>query len=270
MTRTVMDAALMMRELAKPDPRDTMSLPPADIPWLDLGIEVRGLRIGLMMEAGLGIELEADTRAAIQDAARAFERAGAVVEPMKPFITRAMLDGLDIFWRARAWADIGSLSEEAQDSVLPYIRVWAESGRDLTGAQVYHGMNQMMVMRHAAVAACRPYDFVISPVSPVPTYEAEFASPLDDPDAALRAHRLHGGFQHVGAAGLVGECGLHGHGPSHRLADRRPALRRPRRHAPLPRLRGVARARSGPGRCFKRFAPSGSDRGHRAGRRRGG
>jgi Asp-tRNA(Asn)/Glu-tRNA(Gln) amidotransferase A subunit family amidase len=181
MTRTVMDAALMMRELAKPDSRDTMSLPPADIPWLDLGIEVRGLRIGLMMEAGLGIELEADTRAAIQDAARTFERAGAVVEPMKPFITRAMLDGLDIFWRARAWADIGSLSEEAQDSVLPYIRVWAESGRDLTGAQVYHGMNQMMVMRHAAVAACRPYDFVISPVSPVPTYEAEFASPLDDP-----------------------------------------------------------------------------------------
>jgi Asp-tRNA(Asn)/Glu-tRNA(Gln) amidotransferase A subunit family amidase len=64
---------------------------------------------------------------------------------------------------------------------LPYIHVWAEGGRHLTGAEVYNGMNQMMVMRHAAVAACRPYHFVISPVSPVPAYEAEFASPLDDP-----------------------------------------------------------------------------------------
>jgi Asp-tRNA(Asn)/Glu-tRNA(Gln) amidotransferase A subunit family amidase len=181
MTRNVMDAALMMRELAKPDWRDSMSLPAADIPWLDLGIAVKGLRIGLMMEAGLGIELEADTRAAVEAAARAFEAAGAIVEPMQPFITCAMLDGLDTFWRARAWADIGSLSEEAQDSILPYIHVWAEGGRHLTGAEVYNGMNQMMVMRHAAVAACRPYHFVISPVSPVPAYEAEFASPLDDP-----------------------------------------------------------------------------------------
>ncbi len=36
MTRTVADAALMMRELSKPDDRDTMNLPPQDIPWLDL------------------------------------------------------------------------------------------------------------------------------------------------------------------------------------------------------------------------------------------
>ncbi len=181
MTRTVTDAALMMRELSRPDWRDTMSLPPADLPWLDLAIEVKGLRIGLMMEAGLGLDLDADTRAAIEDAARRFEAAGAIVETFPPFITRAMLDGLDTFWRQRAWADIGSLSEEAQDSILPYIRVWAESGRDLTGEEVYHGMHQMMVMRHAAVAACRAYDFVISPVSPVPAYEAELASPLDDP-----------------------------------------------------------------------------------------
>src|SRR5918997_1693232 len=162
-----------MRELSRPDWRDTMSLPPADLPWLDLAIEVRGLRIGLMMEAGLGLDLDADTRAAIEDSAQRFEAAGAIVEPLSPFITRAMLDGLDTFWRQRAWAEIGALSEEAQDSILPYIRVWAESGRDLTGGEVYHGMHQMMVMRHAAVAACRAYDFVISPVSPVPAYEAE-------------------------------------------------------------------------------------------------
>ena len=181
MTRTVEDAALMMRELSKPDWRDTMSLPPQDLPWLDLGIDVSGLRIGLMMEAGVGLETEPHTRAAVEAAALAFEAAGAAVEPMRPFLTRSMLDGLDVFWRQRAWSDIASHDEEAQDSILPYIRVWAEGGRNLTGAQVYEGMHQMMVMRHSAVAACRPYDFVISPVAPVPAFEAELASPLDDP-----------------------------------------------------------------------------------------
>src|SRR5918995_1206181 len=49
MTRTVMDAALMMRELSRPDDRDTMNLPPEDVPWheLDLSVALRELRIGL-------------------------------------------------------------------------------------------------------------------------------------------------------------------------------------------------------------------------------
>ena len=69
MTRTVEDSALMMRELSKPDWRDAMSLPPQDLPWLDLAIEVRGLRVGVMMEAGVGMPLDAEVRAAIEAAA---------------------------------------------------------------------------------------------------------------------------------------------------------------------------------------------------------
>src|SRR5215207_5083440 len=49
-TRTVADAALMMGVLSQPDPRDTMSLPYQDHPWLDLEIEVAGLRIGVLMD----------------------------------------------------------------------------------------------------------------------------------------------------------------------------------------------------------------------------
>ena len=46
MTRSVEDAALMMRTASRPDGRDPMSLPYQDLPWLDLGIDVRGLRLG--------------------------------------------------------------------------------------------------------------------------------------------------------------------------------------------------------------------------------
>jgi aspartyl-tRNA(Asn)/glutamyl-tRNA(Gln) amidotransferase subunit A len=189
MTRTVADAALMMRTLSRPDRRDPMSLPYQDLPWLDLAIEVKGLRLGVMMDAGVGLELDPEVRAVIEGAADAFAAAGATVEPVPPFLTRAMLDGLDDFWRQRAWAEIGALTDEERSRVLPYILAWAEGGRALSGARVYEGMHQMMVRRHAAVAACAPFDFVLSPVSPVPAFAAELASPIHDPTRP---------FEHIG------------------------------------------------------------------------
>jgi aspartyl-tRNA(Asn)/glutamyl-tRNA(Gln) amidotransferase subunit A len=76
MTRTVRDAALMMKSLSRPDARDPMSLPYQDLPWLDLAIDIRGLRIGVMMEAGVGMSLDPGIRAAVRSAANAFADAG--------------------------------------------------------------------------------------------------------------------------------------------------------------------------------------------------
>lgn len=189
MTRTVRDAALMMRSLARPDWRDPMSLPYQDLPWLDLGIDIKCLKIGVMMQAGIGMTLDPEVQAAVEAAARMFREAGAIVEDVPPFITREMLDGLDDFWRQRAWTDIAPLSEEERGRILPYILQWAEGGRDLTGSEVYNGMNQMMVMRHAAVAATHRFDFVISPVAPCVAYPAELASPIHNPEEP---------FEHIG------------------------------------------------------------------------
>ncbi|KRE14786.1 amidase [Bosea sp. Root483D1] len=182
MTRTVADAALMMSELSKPDERDPMCLPPQEIAWGELEREPRGLRIGLQLEAGIGLPVEPEVRAAVAKAADAFRKAGAIVELAPPFLTQDMLDGLDDFWRQRAWAEIGSLPRERQDKVLPYIYAWAERGRALTGAQVHRGMSQMLAIRHAGLKAIAPFDYVLSPVSPVPSFPAELASPLDDPE----------------------------------------------------------------------------------------
>jgi aspartyl-tRNA(Asn)/glutamyl-tRNA(Gln) amidotransferase subunit A len=181
MTRTVRDAALMMRVLSLPDWRDSMSLPWMDIAWDQLERDPKGLRIGLQMDAGWGLGVEPETAAAVLAAARAFEAAGALVEPMAAFMTRDMADGMDRFWRMRSWLDISALPQHKQDKVLPYIREWVRSGATLTAAQVFHGYSQMGVMREAAVVACQPYDFVLSPVSPVPSYAAEWASPTNDP-----------------------------------------------------------------------------------------
>ena len=182
MTRCVDDAALMMSVLAQPDARDTMSLPPAAIAWTELQRDLRGLRVGLLLDAGWGLAVEPETLAAVQAAARAFEAAGAIVEPLAPFTTRAMLEGLDRFWRMRSWLDFAALPAERQARVLPYIRAWISTGATLSGAEVFAGFSQMGAIRDATVAATLPFDVVLSPVAPVPAFQAEWASPIDDPE----------------------------------------------------------------------------------------
>ena len=83
-TRSASDAALMMSVLSQPDWRDHMSLPAERIEWLSLERELRGLRIGLMLDAGWGLPCEPEILAAITAAAQAFELAGAIVEPLAP------------------------------------------------------------------------------------------------------------------------------------------------------------------------------------------
>ncbi len=181
MTRTVTDAALYMSVLSKPDRRDPMSLPDVPVDWLDLERSVSGVRIGLWLDAGFGSAVEPEVKAAVEAAARALADAGALVEEVPAYLTRQMIDGLDNFWRVRSWKDISAMTPENQAKILPYIYQWAEGGKDLNGAQVYDGFAQIDAMRYAALAAISPYDFIISPTSPMPTYPAEWASPLNDP-----------------------------------------------------------------------------------------
>jgi aspartyl-tRNA(Asn)/glutamyl-tRNA(Gln) amidotransferase subunit A len=181
MTRTVADTAALMAILSQPDWRDTTSLPPQAIAWQQLGREIKGLKIGLMMDAGWGLAVEPETRAAIERAAQAFADAGAIVQPLAAFSTRAMADGMDRFWRMRSYLDMQALPEERRAKVLPYIREWVATGATLTAAEVFTGYSQMAALREAAVTACQPFDFVLSPVSPVPSYPAEWAGPTNDP-----------------------------------------------------------------------------------------
>ena len=184
MTRSVADAALLMQVLSRPDPRDSMSLPFQDIAWdqFDQGIaRLKGLRIGLLLEAGCGLAVEAEVRAAVEKAARLFESAGAVVVPMPPFMTQAMLDGMDHFWRMRSHVDIQTLPADRKARVLPYIRQWAASAAAMSGEEVFKGASQFHATRLAAVGALRAFDYVISPTSPVAAPPAQWASPTNDP-----------------------------------------------------------------------------------------
>ena len=180
-TRDAADAALMMATLTLPDARDYTCLEYEKRDWAVKPASLKGMRIGLLLEAGCGVPPSPQVRAAIERAANDFAAAGAHVKPLAPFLTQDMLDGLDRFWRMRALTDIRTLKPDKRAAILPFIREWAESAAGLSGEDVFRGFSQIPAMRKAAIEATVPFDYVLSPTAPMTAFPAEWASPSRDP-----------------------------------------------------------------------------------------
>jgi aspartyl-tRNA(Asn)/glutamyl-tRNA(Gln) amidotransferase subunit A len=188
MTRDVESAAAMMNWLALPDARDYMSLPyrPIDYTAALDEIDLKKLKVGFLPDMGAGLPVNSEVHTAAQGAAKALADAGVEVEEMKSFLTPDMLDGTARFFEARSYNDFAALPPERQNKVLPFIAEWCTwRAQHFGGRDVIQAFGHLMAMHEAAVAACEPYDFVISPVSPILPYEAELPCPGNDPRNAL-------------------------------------------------------------------------------------
>ena len=187
MTRSVKDAALLMDILARPDARDFMSLPYQDCSFGSLAPhEPRRLRIGLLAEMGVGLQVHLEVRAAAESAASALAGVGCEVEPMRSFLTAEMLDGTCRFFEARSHNDLLQLAAAKREKVLPFVAEWCSwRAERFSGRDVMQAYTLVMAMREAAVAASQRYDFILSPTSPILPYEAELAAPGSDPRHAL-------------------------------------------------------------------------------------
>jgi len=181
MTWSADDAGFLMDVITRPDARDGMSLPYQPLDWHQGPADVRGMRIGLMLDAGAGNDPDPEVVAAVRRAAAEFAAHGAEVVEIAPVLSRAMLDGLDVAWRARFWGQMLKLTPERRDAILPYIRDWAAAGGEATGVAVAEGVDQTFAMRAATQAAFAGLDAILSPVNPDVSYPADWASPTNDP-----------------------------------------------------------------------------------------
>ncbi len=188
MTRGVAASAALMNVLSKPDARDHMSLPFEEFDFLK-GIEKRdlkNLKIGFLPDMKVGLPVHAEVAAAAAAAAKALAAAGAIVEPVAPFLTEELLDGMCRFFEARSYNDYCLLPPAKQAKVLPFIAEWSTwRAQNFTGREVMAAYNAYVMIREATVRACQPYDFVLSPTSPILPYEAELPAPGNDPHNAM-------------------------------------------------------------------------------------
>jgi aspartyl-tRNA(Asn)/glutamyl-tRNA(Gln) amidotransferase subunit A len=187
MTRDVASGAALMNLLSKPDARDFMSLPYQAIDFSDIdGLKLKGLRIGLLADMKVGLPVHPEVAAAAAAAAKALAGAGAIVEDMTSFLTEDLADGMCRFFEARSYNDYVQLPPAKQAKVLPFIAEWSSwRAKNLSGRDVMAAYTAYVTLRDVTMRACQPYDFVISPTSPILPYEAELPSPNNDPRNAL-------------------------------------------------------------------------------------
>lgn len=181
MTRTAADAMRLMSIVARPDPRDYLTRPYAEMDWTPEPLSPAGLRVGLQLDAGSGLPVEPETRAIIERAAARFADAGATVETLDPFVPAAVLEGLVNFWRSRSFADYEALSVEDRAVVLTFIAEWCIAGAEFSAAQTVRNRGMIEEMARLTRAATQPFDLVLSPVTPVAAFPAEDPMPILDP-----------------------------------------------------------------------------------------
>jgi aspartyl-tRNA(Asn)/glutamyl-tRNA(Gln) amidotransferase subunit A len=187
MTRTVADACLLMSVLARPDARDFMELPPHCVDFSTVkAVEPKGLRIAFLPDMGMGLPVHREVRAAAESAATALAGAGCNVESIRSFLTEEMFDGVCRFFEARSHNEFMQLAPAKRERVLPFIAEWCTwRAAGFSGRDVMQAYGLIVAMREAAVAAMQPYDFILTPTSPILPYEAELAAPGNDPRNAL-------------------------------------------------------------------------------------
>jgi Asp-tRNA(Asn)/Glu-tRNA(Gln) amidotransferase A subunit family amidase len=127
-----------------------------------LGGNVKGKRLGLVLNIGVGLTPQPAVRAAIEAAAKAFEHAGATIEPVAPLLTADILAGLDGFFQARLLAEYQLLPPDRQAlhcRVVPARRA-SDRGRRRAQSRIYHadareggGSDRGLCLR-APVALC--------------------------------------------------------------------------------------------------------------------
>ncbi|GAB3564640.1 amidase [Spelaeicoccus albus] len=192
LARRVDDLAVMMSVIGRPDVRDYSHLPAAELDWTlpaagtdGVRGSVRGLKIGVQVDAGCGMAVDPEIAQAVTAAADLFAGNGAAVSRIEPFMSQRLLDSLDRFWRVRSWVDYQALTIDNQRRILPYVADWCRQGADVSGAEVLRCYQDIMRIRAATIGATKDFDLVLSPVSPVAAFPAEWPMPFNDPSVGM-------------------------------------------------------------------------------------
>jgi aspartyl-tRNA(Asn)/glutamyl-tRNA(Gln) amidotransferase subunit A len=205
LTRTVADAALLMRVISRPDWRDHMSLPYQEIDWQQLERDPKGLRIGLWLDPAADWAVDPEVREAVQTAARVFESAGAIVEPLKDWTTSEMRIGIAHFFTMRCRVDLAAMPSGRAELSAQYIRDAVAYAESITPEDMFRAFQRLQLLREATVAATQPYDYVLSPVSPVLPFAAEA---INSGGAPLKDSRFTSPFNHSEQPAASINCGF--------------------------------------------------------------
>jgi len=183
MARSVRDAALMMNAMARHDVRDPFCLPDDNRDWRD-GIEdgVAGLRVALVRRLGFEAPLDAEGEAALLQAARALEAAGAIVEEADPALpdTRAIFGRV---WGVALARLVAAIPADARHLLDAGIAEVAERQSHMSAVDFLGADALRIEAAHAMARFHQRFDLVLTAATPTAAFAAD--QPTLRPETAL-------------------------------------------------------------------------------------
>jgi aspartyl-tRNA(Asn)/glutamyl-tRNA(Gln) amidotransferase subunit A len=180
MTRSVLDAAIMMDVLTGFDPRDWSAMPTPQPPfsqWADgkeLDAGVRGLSIAFSPALGYGRN-DPHVDAAVRAAVAVFAEAGATITEIDPGFTDPTA-AFHVLWFAGA-AKVLEGHEADFDRIDPGLRSVVEIGRNYSAADYLDATAVRMAMGVTMGAFHTRYDLLLTPTMPIPAFDIERQAP---------------------------------------------------------------------------------------------
>jgi aspartyl-tRNA(Asn)/glutamyl-tRNA(Gln) amidotransferase subunit A len=180
MSRTVLDSAMLLNVISKPDARDWHSLPYQPIDYAaEIEESMRGKKIAYSPRLGFVKRVVPEIEEMVAGAVKRFERMGAHVEQVDP----SKEDPSPIFyhlWWGGAGFLLGDLPEEKKKQLDPGLRAMAEEGariplKDYLSASLARGAYGSTVRRFM-----EKYDFIVTPSVATAAFDAGVISPLDE------------------------------------------------------------------------------------------
>lgn len=161
-TRTVGDAAAVLDVMSGQDPLAWYSAPDPALSFADSTTKAPGrVRIGMMLTAPTGLDVDPECVQAAQKAATALAEAGhEIVDAAPGLFSRETIDAFQVI--ISSWVSANEVSDE---SLLdPYIRYRYEQGRTLTASQYAQASARMQLETRAIVAQWgQDFDVLLTP-----------------------------------------------------------------------------------------------------------
>lgn len=182
MTKTVRDAALMLREMARPDARDWFALPWQDVDYTaNLGQGVKGMKIAYSPTLGFA-KVDPEIAAAVDAAAKQYAALGAIVEQVDPGFS----DPVEVFhthWFTGAFNATMALSKEQMALLDPGLVKTAEAGAAIPMKQYVEAMNARGKLGVLMRQFHERYDLLLTPSLAVLPFTAGRLAPENMGDA---------------------------------------------------------------------------------------
>jgi len=176
MARRVMDLALMMDAIAKPDPRDWLCLPAVSTRWAEEALGgVRGLRIAASPTLGFA-HIDTEVDAVLRGAMAVFADLGAIVEEIDPPIgdTTACFDA---HWRVGVANALGGLPLHMRGLLDPGLDSFVDEGLAVPLRDYLQAQNDRVVAGQRMRDFHTRFDLLLTPTTAVAAFPADRRAP---------------------------------------------------------------------------------------------